>query len=203
MMPEWDHVASDVSNFPHPDVVLIGHVDCSKQDEGDPLCRRLGITSLPTILYFDAPLAPREVNGTAYSGNHTYTMMRRWARFLACDADLPQYCSKNQRAMLPTYIAMDPDERATQVATAAAANLRCVRARQLASRLPRRSKGDACTAFTARRFVLRPTSRRHHATCPPPARSWCRCRRRWAKRHVRTANSRTRCRSATCSPREV
>ena len=122
-MPEWDHVAQDVSNFPHPDVVLIAHVDCSKQDEGDPLCRRLGVTSLPTILYFDPPLATSEINGTAYTGNHTYTMLRRFARFLACDADLPQYCSKNQKAMLPTYIAMEAEERASQVGLTAAHGL--------------------------------------------------------------------------------
>jgi len=117
MMGDWDHVASDVSRLPDPNVILIGHVDCSKKDVGDPLCKQLGITTLPTLLYFDPPLAPAEVNGTAYTGNHSYTMLRRFARSLMCNADFPdQYCSKKQRALLPQYLAMGEEERRSKLA---------------------------------------------------------------------------------------
>jgi len=117
MMDDWDHVASDVRKLPDPNVILIGHVDCSKKDVGDPLCKQLGITNLPTLLYFDPPLAPSEINGTAYTGNHTYTMLRRFARSLMCNADFPdQYCSKKQRALMPKYLAMPDEERQLQLA---------------------------------------------------------------------------------------
>ena len=116
MVEDWDHVAEDVSKFPE-DVLLIGHVDCSKKDTGDPLCKRLGITNLPAILYFDPPVSPSETNGSQYFGNHSYLHLRRFARFLSCNGeDYPNlYCSKKQRTMLPHFIAMEDDERQEQL----------------------------------------------------------------------------------------
>lgn len=114
MKPAWDKLSDE---FADSKTVIVADVDCTIHKD---VCSRFGVKGYPTIKYFTGATA---AEGDKYEGGRDYDSLFAFASTSlgpSCGFENPDLCDVDQKAALDAAIALSPEERATQIATAEA-----------------------------------------------------------------------------------
>ena len=112
MKPDWDELGE---KFEKSKKVLIGDVDCTKDDNKD-LCEKQGVKGYPTLKYY----VPGDRDGEIYEGGRTLDDFKKFVKTLGppCGPTHLSKCTDEQKETLLRYLATPVEELQAQAAEA-------------------------------------------------------------------------------------